>query len=122
MNKKQITLDSNTMDKAGCTVGEIIAYLSQFPAEAELHICFNEGADTHGVDIESYIMLNVPKTAEDVRQDSIARYKRLVDDNERAIQFYIQRNEAGRVEECKLYEKLRINKEMLAELLSESTK
>ena len=122
MNKKQITLDSNTMEKAGNTVGEIITYLSQFPAEAELHIGFNEGADTHGVDIESCIMLTVPKTAEDVRQDSIALCKRQIDTNERAIQFYIQRKEACRVEECKLYEELRVAKEMLAELLSASTK
>ena len=122
MNTKQITLDTNTLDKAGCTVGEIIAYLSQFPTGAELCVGFNEGADTHGVDIESRIMLTVPKTAEDVRQDSITRYKRLVDNNERAIQFYIQRKEACRVEECKLYEQLQIAKEILAELLSESTK
>lgn len=116
MQTKQITIDNDVLGKAGYTVKEIIAYLSLFPDDAELCVCFNEGADTHGVEIESYIVQTVPLTEQEIRQESITRVEKSIQRYQESIKWYTDRNQAYRIAECKLDEKLSIAQEKLKEL------
>jgi len=106
MQTKQITIKSNVLDNCGYTVGEVIKYLSQFNSDDELVVCFNEGADTHGVDIETHIVRNVPLTEEEIREKKIMRVKEKIKQTENSIDFYIKRESEHRIKECKLYERL----------------
>ena len=117
MKTKQITIDSNTLDKTNNTVKDLIAYLSQFPDDAELVICFNDGADTHGVEIESYIVQTVPKTEEEIKADSIKRIKARIEEHKKHIEYYLTKNQEYRIKETKLDEKLAFQESLLEKLL-----
>jgi|GEM_PF-4123919 len=117
METKQITIDSNTLGKTNNTVKDLIAYLSQFPDDAELVVCFNDGADTHGVEIESYIVQTVPKTEEEIKADSIEKTKARIEQHKKSIEYYLTRNQEYRIKETKLDEKLAFQQSILENLL-----
>lgn len=114
MYTKQITIADNFLSGCGHTVGDMISYLSQFPADAEVVI--NLQGDTHGCDIESSILQNVPMSGNEIKenqrkmwQDRIKRYKD-------SIEYYKKNNQLHRIEECNLNDKLAEAQEALHKL------
>lgn len=81
-------LDENTLDKCGYTVADLINYLSKFPADAEFDVGFNDGADTHGVEIKSCITIRVPMTVGEIKQERINFLKKTIIKHEKTIAFY----------------------------------
>lgn len=120
MDTKQITIDSGVLSKCGYSIKEIISYLSQFPDDAELCVCFNDGADTHGVEIESYIVQTVPMTEQEIRKESINTLEKQIKRHQESIEWYIDRNQEYRVKECKLEEKLTVAQNKLNELKAQN--
>ena len=120
MHTKQITIDSNTLEKSGRTVKDMISYLSQFPDDSELVVCFNDGADTHGVEIESYIVHTVPMTDQEIKDASIKRTKKFIEDYKKNIDYYLSKNQEYRIKETKLDEKLAFQENLLKNLIGHS--
>ena len=90
MHTKTVYLDKNTLDKFGRTVADMRAYLSKFPSHAEFDFGFNEGADTHGVNIESGISIRVPMTLKEIQQERIKYLKDAIRKTRQDVDYFVK--------------------------------
>lgn len=101
---KTVTVATNWHDEIGYKVGDLIAYLQQFPIDAEFSISID--GDTHGCDLYSDITVKVPLTAEEIKQNRIDYLNKKISDTLTRIKFYEQRNTPERIADLKFHEKL----------------